>query len=54
MCDKIDAVRPEDIRSLAQQMFGPHSGRKATVVMMGRDGLGDWKADFRKYGVSAA
>ncbi|KAI0931563.1 hypothetical protein AcW1_001066 [Taiwanofungus camphoratus] len=51
MCDKIDAVTSESLRKVAAQIFSPESAKKATVVCMGREDLGDWKGTLRKYGV---
>ena len=54
MTDLIDLVTPESVQRVARRIFGPDSGNKATVVGMGRDDIGDWKAVLEKYGVSAA
>lgn len=51
MCNKIDEVTSESVRRVAQRVFGPEADRKATVVCMGRDDVGDYKAQLRKYGV---
>ncbi|KAG6817929.1 hypothetical protein H0H87_012397 [Tephrocybe sp. NHM501043] len=53
MTDKIDFVKPEDIRRVAARVFGPQSGNKPTVVCMGHDETGDWKEVFEKYSVAA-
>jgi processing peptidase subunit alpha len=54
MTAAIDKVTPESVRRVANRLFGPHSGNKATIVTMGRGELGDWQATFRKYGVAGA
>ncbi|KAI0695619.1 Metalloenzyme, LuxS/M16 peptidase-like protein [Cytidiella melzeri] len=51
MCNKIDEVTSESVRRVAQNVFGPRTERKATVVCMGRDDVGDYTATLRKYGV---
>jgi len=51
MADRIDEVTPESLRQVAERVFGPKSGRKATVVCMARDDVGDWQTVLRKYGV---
>ena len=51
MCDKIDNVTAESVRVVARRIFGSGSGRKATVVCMGRSDVDDWKHQLRKYGV---
>ncbi|KAI0348272.1 hypothetical protein BDW22DRAFT_1350450 [Trametopsis cervina] len=51
MCDKIDEVTSESVRRVAQRVFGPGTERKATIVCMGRDDVGDYKGTLRKYGV---
>ncbi|TDL20967.1 mitochondrial processing peptidase [Rickenella mellea] len=51
MCDHIDEVTPDDVRRVAQRVFGTQSAKKATVVTMGREDVGDWQAVLRKYAV---
>jgi len=51
MMDKIDEVTSESIRRVAERLFGPQSGRKATVVSMGREDVQEWPAVLRKYGI---
>jgi processing peptidase subunit alpha len=53
MTDRIDEVTPESVRRVATRIFGPASGRKATVVCMGSDDAGDWEGTLRKYGVGS-
>lgn len=53
MTELIDQVTPESIQRVARRIFGPDSGNKATVVGMGRDDIGDWKATLEKYGVAS-
>jgi mitochondrial-processing peptidase subunit alpha len=54
MCDRIDEVTPDDIRRVAGRVFGMESKNKATVVAMGHEDVGDYKATLRKYGVSGS
>ena len=54
MVEKIDEVTPEAVQRVANCIFGSESGRRATVVTMGHEDVGDWKGVLRKYGVSAA
>ncbi|CCM04458.1 uncharacterized protein FIBRA_06638 [Fibroporia radiculosa] len=51
MCEKIDAVTPESLRAVAARIFSPDTAKKATVVCMGKEDLGDWRAVLRKYGI---
>lgn len=54
MTEKIDQLGPEDIRKVAQKIFGPQSGNKPTLVTMGHEDTGStWKETFLKYGVAA-
>lgn len=53
MTDLIDLVTPESVQRVARRIFGTESGNKATVVGIGRDDIGDWKAVLQKYGVAA-
>lgn len=54
MTAAIDKVTPESVKRVANRLFGPESGNKATIVTMGRGELGDWQAALRKYGVAGA
>ncbi|RPD82277.1 hypothetical protein L226DRAFT_607430 [Lentinus tigrinus ALCF2SS1-7] len=54
MCDKIDAVDNATIRRVAARLFGPRSTAKATVVVMGREDVGDYRGVLRKYGLAEA
>jgi mitochondrial-processing peptidase subunit alpha len=54
MCDRIDEVTPDAIRRVAARVFGPESGNRATVVVMGHEDVGDYKGVLRKYGVSGS
>lgn len=54
MTAAIDKVTPECVRRVANRLFGPASGNKATILTMGRGDVGDWKATLRKYGVAGA
>ncbi|KAJ7170169.1 mitochondrial processing peptidase [Mycena filopes] len=53
MMEKIDALKPSDIREVATKVFGLESRNKATVVCMGHEDTGPWKDTFSKYSVSA-
>ena len=51
MCERIDEVTIDSLREVATKVFGPSVTKQATVVCMGHDDVGDWKAVLRKYGV---
>jgi mitochondrial-processing peptidase subunit alpha len=51
MTNRIDQVTSESVRRVANRIFGPNAGRKASVVSMGHKDVDDWEAVFRKYGV---
>ncbi len=51
MCERIDEVDAERIHRVAQRIFGPKSGNKATVVCMGKEDVKDWRAELTKYGL---
>jgi len=51
MCRKVDEVTTDSLRSVAEKVFGSSINKQATVVCMGHDDVGDWKAVLRKYGV---
>ncbi|KAJ7786637.1 Metalloenzyme, LuxS/M16 peptidase-like protein [Mycena metata] len=53
MMDKIDELKPADIRNVATRVFGLESGNKATVVCMGHEDTGPWEEVFSKYSVSS-
>ncbi|KAF5385394.1 hypothetical protein D9615_001243 [Tricholomella constricta] len=52
MTDKIDLVKPDDIRRVAARVFGPKSGNKPTIVCMGHEETGAWEDVFTKYSVA--
>lgn len=54
MTEKIDQVQPADIRRVAERVFGPRSGNKATVVGLGHEDTGAWQDVFSKYSVAGA
>ena len=54
MCDRIDEIMPDDIRRVAHRYFGTDAAKPATVVVMGKEDIGDWRAQLRKYGVGGA
>ncbi|KAJ7492320.1 Metalloenzyme, LuxS/M16 peptidase-like protein [Mycena latifolia] len=53
MTDKIDMLKPADIRKVAEKVFGLESGGKATVVCMGHEDTGSWQEVFAKYSVAS-
>jgi len=53
MTDKIDLLKPADIRKVAEKVFGLESGGKATVVCMGHEDTGPWEQVFAKYSVAS-
>ena len=54
MCDRIDEVSSEDIRRVANKVFGVDTAKPVTVVAMGREDVGDWRGVLRKYGVGGS
>jgi processing peptidase subunit alpha len=54
MVDRIDEITLETVRRVAGRIFGPESGNKATIVCMGKEDVGDWKAVLHKYGIAGA
>lgn len=50
----IDEVDQATIRRVAARIFGPESQNHATVVCMGREDVGDWRAQIQKYGLGGA
>ena len=54
MCEKIDEVDQDIIRRVAARIFGPESRNRATVVVSGREDVGDWRGQLHKYGVGGA
>jgi len=54
MCERIDDVSQESLRQVAARIFGPESAKRATVVCMGQENVGDWRGTLRKYGVGGA
>lgn len=54
MCDRIDEITPDDIRRVAHRYFGTDAAKSATAVVMGKEDIGDWRAQLRKYGVGGA
>jgi processing peptidase subunit alpha len=53
MCDRIDEVDTDAIRRVATRLFGPNSGNKPSIVAMGQEDVGDYKAVLRKYAVAS-
>ncbi|KAF8630982.1 hypothetical protein AX15_002692 [Amanita polypyramis BW_CC] len=53
MVEKIDQLQPEDMRRVANRVFGPQSGAMPTVVCMGHEDTGHWEEVFSKYGVAS-
>ncbi|EMD32563.1 hypothetical protein CERSUDRAFT_161496 [Gelatoporia subvermispora B] len=54
MCEQIDAVDSDRIRRAAARIFSPDTAKKATVIVMGREDVGDYSKTFKKYGVGGA
>jgi processing peptidase subunit alpha len=54
MTKKIEAVGAADVRRVAARVFGPDSGNRPTVVCMGYEDVGNWSAEFKKYGLAGA
>ena len=54
MCERIDEITSNDIRRVAHRYFGNDAAKAATVVAMGKEDVGDWRAQLRKYGVGGA
>ena len=54
MCDRLDEVDQKAISRVAARIFGPEVTKKATVVCMGRQDVGDYTSILRKYGVGGA
>ncbi|KAJ6520134.1 Metalloenzyme, LuxS/M16 peptidase-like protein [Mycena sanguinolenta] len=53
MTEKIDQLKPADIKKIAEKYFGLESGAKASVVCMGHEDTGPWEQVFAKYSVAA-
>ncbi|KAF8910111.1 mitochondrial processing peptidase [Gymnopilus junonius] len=53
MTEKINEVTQEDIKRVAARLFGPGSGNKPTVVVMGHEDVGSYNEEFTKYGLAA-
>ena len=53
MTQKIEKVTVHDIRRAAARFFGPGSGRKPTMVVMGHEDVGSYGDVFSKYGLGA-
>jgi processing peptidase subunit alpha len=51
MCDKIEKVTPADLMRVANRVFGPRPDVEATVLVLGREDIPDWKGIMRQYGV---
>lgn len=51
MCEMIEKVDGEMVRRVAGRVFGGDVGKRATVVVMGKEDVGDWRDTLRKYGV---
>lgn len=51
MCDRIDELSSDDLRNVATRYFGDEHAKCATVLVMGREDVGDWRGILRKYGV---
>ncbi|EJD54511.1 mitochondrial processing peptidase [Auricularia subglabra TFB-10046 SS5] len=54
MCAHIRAVTAEDLRDVAEEMFGASSAaRQPTMVVLGREDVRDWRETLRAYGISS-
>ncbi|KAI8990623.1 LuxS/MPP-like metallohydrolase [Trametes punicea] len=54
MCEKIDSLDIAKMRQVAGRLFGPSTPARATVVVMGREDVGDYRSVLRKYGLADA
>jgi len=54
MCDRIDELTSEDILRVARSTFAQEKAKQATVVVMGREDVGDWRGVLRKYGIGGS
>lgn len=54
MCDRIDELTPEDVLRVAKSTFSQENAKQATVVVMGREDVGDWRGVLRKYGIGGS
>ncbi|OSD03324.1 mitochondrial processing peptidase [Trametes coccinea BRFM310] len=52
MCEKIDAVEVSTIQKVATRIYGPRALTRPTVVVMGREDVGDYHGVLRKYGLA--
>ncbi|KAH9486284.1 Mitochondrial-processing peptidase subunit alpha [Psilocybe cubensis] len=53
MTEQISKVTQNDIKRVANRIFGPDSGSKPTVVCMGHEDLGSaWRKDFATYRIA--
>jgi processing peptidase subunit alpha len=53
MTEMIDNVTAQDINRVAMKLFGPESGGKPTVIVMGHEDVGTYKDVFSEYGLAA-
>ena len=53
MTQKIEKVTVHDVRRAAARFFGPNSGCKPTVVVMGHEDVGSYGEVLSKYGLGA-
>jgi len=53
MCGKVADVTAEDVRRVAARVFGSAASGPPTIVVMGKEDVGDWSRTFRKYGVGS-
>lgn len=51
MCGKVANVTAADIRRVAGRVFGAAASGPPTIVVMGKEDVGDWSRAFKKYGV---
>jgi processing peptidase subunit alpha len=51
MLEKIEKVTSDDVRRVARKVFGDEMNGEPSILVMGKEDVGDWKKMFRKYGV---
>ena len=54
MLAKIDEVDEKRVREVAARVFGQGVQKSATVVVLGREDVGDWRGALKKYGVGGS
>ncbi|KAI0778798.1 LuxS/MPP-like metallohydrolase [Trametes elegans] len=54
MCEKIDAVDKPTIRRVAARLFGPRTNARATIIVSGKEDVGDYREVLHKYALADA